>query len=393
MRRVSANYIYSTIDAPLKNGIIEIDSFGKIINIVDTKGKLQESRNLEFYNGVIVPGFVNTHCHLELSELKNKFSQEKNLPDFIENIFNYKKQKTSEETIKSIELHDTLMHEKGIVAVGDICNTDNTIPVKVNSKIYYYNFIEAIGFGDADDIFNKNKSLLKGFTKNNLNGSIVPHAPYSISEELVILLKDFAEANDSILSIHNQETASENEMFIKKSGQLYKKLESLGVDMKEWLPSGKNSIESIIELLPKKNNFIFVHNTYSSENDIKIINDHISNAYFCLCPLSNLYIENKLPDLKLFLNYPNKVTIGTDSLASNRVLSILEEMKVIQNKCQDVEFLELIKWATINGAKALKIDKKYGSLEIGKTPGLNLIANFDFQKMKITEKSEVKVLA
>ncbi len=116
------------------------------------------------------------------------------------------------------------------------------------------------------------------------------------------------------------------------------------------------------------------------------------HAYWCLCPNSNLYIENKLPNINLFSLYSERVTIGTDSLASNTTLSILEEMKTIMRNYEDIDFTELIKWGTLNGAKALKMDDKLGSIEVGKTPGLNLISNFDFNKMQISENSEIKVL-
>lgn len=391
MRRISANYIYTNTGKPLKNGIVELSDSGEIINIVDTQGQLRESRNLEFYNGILVPGFINTHCHLELSEHKGKITNGLGLHNFLEKVFELKKLNNSEETYDSIKLYDKIMKSNGIVAVGDICNTNKTIKTKKESKIYYQNFIEALGHGDAIEIMEKNKNLQSEFINNKLNSSIVPHAPYSVSNLLLELIKENAKQNDSVISIHNQETISENEMFKTRTGFLFNKLSSLGVDFSNWRDTGKNSIESIIDLLPKNNNIIFVHNTYSEEYDINVIDKNIENAYWCLCPLSNKYIENKLPDLKMFINCSDKVTLGTDSLSSNKVLSILEEMKVIQKEC-DLSFEELLKWATINGAKALKIEERYGSIEKGKVPGLNLISNFDFQSMKIKDNSEVRVL-
>ena len=137
MRRLSANYIYRVGSFPLKNGIIEIDDTGRVINIIDTRGELKESRSLEFYNGVIVPGFINTHCHLELSELKNKIPERAGLPEFLGQIVGYKKKTKSESALKSIDLQDKLMQRNGIVAVGDICNTTESVQTKLNSKIYY----------------------------------------------------------------------------------------------------------------------------------------------------------------------------------------------------------------------------------------------------------------
>jgi len=393
MRRLSANYIYRVNESPLKNGIVEVDDSGKILSITDTNGKLAESRNLEFYNGVIVPGFVNTHCHLELSELKGAVPEKLGLPEFLARIFEYKNKNKVNSPLKSIDLYDQLMRSKGIVAVGDICNTTSTIATKQKSKIKYYNFVEAIGIDkNAAGIFAFNEELHNNFTEKSLNASIVPHAPYSVSKELFDLIKDHADKNNSVISIHNQETESENNMFTEKKGKLIEKLSSLGVKFDDWKASGLNSTQTIVNFLPKQNNILFVHNTYSKEEDLNIVNREIKNAFWCLCPLSNQYIENRLPDIDLFLKYSDKVTLGTDSLASNKSLSILEEMKILASKNMNVTFDQLISWATFNGAKALKMDESIGSITVGKTPGLNLISNFDFSKMTITNNSEIKVL-
>ena len=393
MRRFSANYIFTGTSEPLKNGIVEVDNSGTIINVIDTKGNFQESRSLEFYNGVIVPGFINTHCHLELSELKEKITPFAGLPDFIGNIFRYKKNQLTPDTLKAIQLQDFLMRKNGIVAVGDVCNTDYTIETKVKSKIYYHNFLEAIGLADnSENIIERILNLRHKFTDSNLTTSVVPHAPYSVSKELFKEITKISESENAILTIHNQESESENEMFLTSTGTLKNKLKSLGIDLSKWESTGKNSINSIIENLPQHNNIIFVHNTYSSEEDLKNIADYNSQSYWCLCPLSNIYIENKTPAFNLFREYTNKVTIGTDSLASNNKLSILNELKLIQKECTNISFKELLQWGTINGAKALNIDHKYGSIQKGKTPGINLITHFDFQNMKLTSKSEVQVL-
>ncbi|NOQ25937.1 MAG: amidohydrolase family protein [Bacteroidales bacterium] len=393
MRRISANYIYPGNRAPLKNGIVEIDDKEQVLNIIDTKGELKESRSLEFYNGIITPGFVNTHCHLELSELKGEIEQHLGLSNFVNRIASYKRKMERNNSIKSIELYDSIMREKGIVAVGDISNTEITKTVKKNSRIYYHTFVEALGLGrNFNEIFEIYKKLFDDFEENELSASLVPHAPYSISKELFQKIKEISERRDLILSIHNQESEAENQMFLDKSGDLVNLFKNMGIDLNEWKPTGKNSLESIIDWLPQSNNILFVHNTYSKKSDIELVNRKFENAYWCLCPSSNLYIENKLPDFKLFTELTGHVTLGTDSLASNTTLSILNEMKVIIKNYNDISFENLLSWGTLNGAKALKVDNKFGSIEKGKSPGLNLISNFDFEKMNITEKSEVKVL-
>ncbi|HAF30373.1 MAG TPA: amidohydrolase [Bacteroidales bacterium] len=393
MRRISANYIYTVNTLPLKNCIVELDDTGKVLNIIDTQGDLKESRNLEFYNGIITPGFINTHCHLELSELKGLLKQNSGLPGFLAKIIKYKQETHDQNSLKAIEGYDRFMRQKGIVAVGDIANTNRTIHTKKKSKIYYHTFVEAIGLAsNSEEIFQRNKSLFEEFLTNNLSASIVPHATYSVSKDLFLKLKKFSESQNSILSIHNQETESENQMFKNKSGDLANTLQKIGIDLKQWKSKGKNSIQSVSEYLPANNNVLFVHNTFSTIDDILWVNRNFPHAYWCLCPNSNLYIENKLPDIKLFYPYSDQITIGTDSLASNTTLSVLDEMKTITNAFKNIEFIKLIQWATLNGAKALKIDDKFGSIEIGKSPGLNLITNFNFEKKQLTQNSEIKVL-
>jgi imidazolonepropionase-like amidohydrolase len=78
-----------------------------------------------------------------------------------------------------------------------------------------------------------------------------------------------------------------------------------------------------------------------------------------------------------------KVAIGTDSLASARHLSMVENMRLLG----EIPLAELLTYATLNGAKALGIADRKGSIEIGKQPGLAVISGIDFQAMRLTEES------
>ncbi|MFP4025742.1 MAG: amidohydrolase family protein [Thiohalospira sp.] len=393
MRRLSANYIFPVKSGPLKNGIVEIGDNGRILNIIDTGGELKETRNLEFYNGIIVPGFVNTHCHLELSVLKDVLPEKSGLTGFIEQMIDYRENRISEQSISAIEMADELMYSNGIVAVGDIVNTNLSIETKLQSKIFSHSFIEISGLGkDYKQRFEKAKILNSEFSERKLSSSIVPHAPYSVSKNLFELIKKEALINNSILSLHNQESKEENEMFLKGSSNLLNLFKTAGIDVSFWKKSGQSSIETVLDYLPANNHLLFVHNIYTTPKEIKKVMELFPNSFWVLCPLSNIFIENKLPEIDFFLDYSDKISLGTDSLASNKLLSILAEMKTIHKEYPHIRFNSLLKWATINGAKALKIDDQYGSLENGKQPGLNLITNFDFQEMQVTSQSRIKRL-
>ena len=109
-------------------------------------------------------------------------------------------------------------------------------------------------------------------------------------------------------------------------------------------------------------------------------------TWWCLCPNSNLYIENRLPPIDLLRSYDVPIVLGTDSLASNTSLNILEEIKTIESSYPGIELEEIITWACKNGAEAL--DKPHlGTIEKGKTPGLVLIENCDLENLSLKPES------
>jgi cytosine/adenosine deaminase-related metal-dependent hydrolase len=389
-KKISAHYIFPISSVPIKKGIIELDDQGKIIRIIDPGKEQKERAGVEFYSGILVPGFINTHCHVELSHLKAKVPEHTGLHNFISQI---SKIRIADDEIiqKAIKKADLEMQKNGIVAVGDISNTKHSIRIKKNSKITYHSFIELFSLNPekAKAVFETGKGLQNEFLHNKLNASIVPHTPYSVSSKLFSKIMD---KNTGIISMHNQETASENELFISKSGKIFNSLSQMGIDFSYFKATGKKSLESVIHYFPKKNKSLLVHNTFSDEADIALANEYFEDVYWSFCPNANLYIENHLPDIPLFYKLKQNGTIGTDSLASNHQLSVLNELKTIQKEYPQIPLTELFKWATLNGAKALGLSGELGSFEIDKKPGINLIKQIDFEKMKLKPESEVKVL-
>lgn len=396
MRKIAATYLFPIHKKPIKNGILICSDEGKILDIVDNKGFLKEESGIEYYSGILVPGFVNTHCHLELSHLKGKIEEKTGIGGFIGKI-NQLRNEQQKLVEKAIQINDRMLWANGTAAVGDISNSAFTIQTKLKSKIQYHTFIESFGFHPkrATRAFELAKSVQNEFQKNKLSQSIVPHSPYSVSDLLFEKISENARAENSILSIHNQESKGESEFFETGSGPIANHLKNnLRLDISHWKPSGKSSLQTVLQYIPAKNQLILVHNTTTKEDDIHFLkkNRNSKNTFFALCPNSNLYIENQLPPLHLFLKEDIKICLGTDSLASNHTLSVLEEMKTLQFHFPEILLGDLLKWATLNGAEALKMDAILGTFEVGKTPGINLISGIDFKTQKLTPKSKIKRL-
>jgi aminodeoxyfutalosine deaminase len=396
MRKLSAHFVFTGTGQVFEKGIVTVDNDGTIVDIIDTKGNLEEKANIEFFSGVLVPGFVNAHCHLELSHLHGAFPEKAGLPEFLKNVV-IQRREESEIVLEAARKADLLMWKNGIVAVGDISNGSDSFRVKTDSKIYYHTFIEALGFSPAraERAFDWAEFCLEEARLYGLSASIVPHSPYSISSDLFKLISAKAETDDSILSIHNQESLAEDELYISREGEIARHLEeNLGIDISGFIPTGKRALSSILDYLPKKNYLLLVHNIYTTQQDIYLINSSREPGctWLVLCPGSNLYIENRLPDIPLFMRNKLPVCIGTDSLSSNHQLSIIEEMKLIQQYFPEIPIGEMVTWATKNGAEALKLNQQLGTIEIGKHPGINLISGMDLKLLKLKPSSKVKRL-
>jgi cytosine/adenosine deaminase-related metal-dependent hydrolase len=389
MKSFKADYIFPVCADPIKNGIVTIDDAGKIISVTDQNNPKITEVPVKKVSGAICPGFINTHCHAELSHLKGKITGHTGLVDFIKQVQKFRNADHSE-VLDAAAKADSDMRENGIVAVGDIVNANTTAALKTKSKLYYHSFVEMFGFipGQAKEVFDKAIDLLNEFKPQPC--SITPHAAYSVSKELFKLVRRYSEDKPNLISIHNQESEEENKFYRYKLGGFNDLYEYFGINISSFKPQARNSLQSIIPLLSNKQDILLVHNTYTNLKDIYFLKRFEHKIHWCFCPNANLYIENRLPKIELFMDQGFNITLGTDSLASNGKLSILNEMRTIQNKYPLLTTASLIEWGTLNGAKYLGIDDEKGTLEVGKTPGLNLITGMD--GLKITPETKVKCL-
>lgn len=338
---------------------------------------------VQHYEGLLCPGFVNVHCHLELSHMKGQIPEGKGLVTFLKSVMlqrNNYDQATKENALQEAI---TASRNNGIVAIGDITNGTDTLKFRPGAGLHLHSFIESIGFTEtkAGERFAYSEQVYRQFEEQAateqslfaLRQSIVPHAPYSVSAAMFQLIDN--RDKDALISIHNEETAAENELYQNKTGQMFELYEALGIDAGFFQPSGKNSLQTYLPQLAVSHPVILVHNTFLDETDIRFLHEAQRSVYLCLCPNANWYIERRLPDITLFEKSGLPVCLGTDSLASNHELSIWSEIQLIRQHFPAITLETLLRWATSNGAEALQMNHLIGSFEPGKRPGLVCINN------------------
>src|SRR5215213_313174 len=311
-RKLKADKIFNGFHWLDKSHILILDENGTIKEIVSEENA---GEGIEHLTGILTPGFINAHCHLELSYLKNLVPPHTGLINFLLTVI---KNRTidKEQVLDHIVLAEKEMHDNGIVAVIDICNSDHTIPAKKQSKLYWHNLIEVINLHDENlgkRLEHFNGILQKFRVKLDDQESVLtPHASYSVSSATLKALNN-ATAN-SIISIHNQESSSENELFLKGKGAFLNFFAALGEATSPFEISVKTSLQTWLPYFTNGQSILLVHNTFISEEDIVFAKSY-SEQYgleivYCLCPNANLYIETRLPPIDLLIKHGCKIVLG-----------------------------------------------------------------------------------
>lgn len=369
MRFLSADTIFDGQQFLPSGSILVLDGQSRLESVLNA-GTIEDNR-IERLVGSITPGFINAHCHLELSHLSGKIAKHTGIAGFAMELMS-KRAGFHPEEVQEHMLHaDLEMFQNGIVAVGDICNGQESIAIKTQSKLQYHSFVELIGLNpkNANIIFEKGMELYNSFYREGLSASIVPHAPYSVSPNLAQTISKFDREQNLPICIHNQESKAEDDFYHGLKGPINALYDFLKLDISYFEAPNTSSIkflEKVLNVRPR----IFVHNTFTTAEEVKLVADDAT--YWCFCPVANLYIENRLPT---YTNFKGRAfCFGTDSLASNEVLDLMVEVNTMMQNDSTFSILEILRGLTSVAASAIGLQEHWGNLTMGKNVGLNHIA-------------------
>ena len=389
MRRIAANYIFPIASTPIRNGYVDVAEDGTVTGIGQLTG---ESGSTEFYNGILVPGFTNAHCHIELSHLEGKFQEATGMSGFIDQINALRESAPKEERQKAMRAQFEKLYKEGVSAMADISNCDESFAMKSEGPMYTRTFIEVFGTEseDARRVIADASKLVEKAETAGLDAAITPHSPYTMSPDLLRMAS--AEGlKAGFISYHNQESQEEDDMIGFHKGPLYDNYVNRGLSV---VPAtGRPAVFHFLERLqevhpaPFEEHILLIHNTVAHEDSVYAAEHILKNCTWVTCPLSNMFIHRTMADLPMLMSMGVRIAVGTDSLSSNHVLSIVEELKCIHRHYPGIPLQTVLTWACLNGAAALGKDNILGSFDKGKRPGVVLIDNIDFENMQLTSAS------
>ena len=378
IRRITAEYVY-TLDgiSPLRNAYVEYDDADGTVTAV---GECVEGEIIG--KGAVVPGFVNTHCHVELSHLHKKFRKGTGMAGFIDQINELRD--WAGRDAKQVLVREWMdkMWNDGVSAMADISNDDSSFDIKKDHPMYTRTFLEV--FGSEPEMCD---GVMKDVTELNvladeagIDAAPTPHSCYTMSPQL-LSASAAAGLTKGFMSYHSQESQEEEDLLRSGSGAMYENRKRSGMSTPP--VTGESSLKYFIDRLadaqpaPYDAHILLVHNVCLAQDDIDAAGKVMKNVYWALCPLSNIFIHNALPPVPLMRKNGLNITIGTDSLSSNDDLDMVKEMYCLHANFPEVPMNEILTWACLNGARFLGKDDRLGSISAGKRPGIVLISDVD----------------
>ena len=377
IKKINADWVLPITSPPIKDGIVLTD--GKAIKAVGSGKELSKfpyDEIIDCSGKIILPGFVNAHSHLELTGFRGKI--EKGLPftDWARKVVSIRKDITENEIATAIKDGVDELISSGVTTVGDFSQTGITAKILNERGLRGTVFLEFSGFNpeQKDEKLRQLKELLNYEIDSKLithhsslitvNFGIAPHAPYSVSPELLKESHNFAQEKRLPLAIHISEMLEEIEFIKNGSGAMKDLLIDFGVWNDKWMPPQTTPVQYLQNMGILKG-AIGIHLNIVTEEDIHILKENSMSVVYC--PGSNKWFgRNWKYPLREFLNNGINVAIGTDSLSSNEKLNMFYEMRVLKENFPDLENNIILKMATVNGAKAIGFEGEAGEIAVGR---------------------------
>jgi cytosine/adenosine deaminase-related metal-dependent hydrolase len=358
---LTARWIFPVDGPPLERGVVRIQ--GDRIVGVELRGSLRADYDLG--NAAILPGLVNAHTHLDLSNLRGQARPSADFVDWVRAVVRHRRQTNPEKVDTAIRTGLEECLASGTTLLGDISAGGLSWPILSTAPVRSIVFYEVLGLTEkrAGQALLDLRRWLDGIrpTKNTRAG-ISPHAPYSVRKSLFEASAELANQSGLPLAVHLAETQGELELLRWHKGPFVPFLEELAV----WDPQGLVADpEAVLRVCSSPMRGLFIHGNY-----LPLSTQVPPTGTIVYCPRTHAAFGHGQHPFRGFLERGIRVALGTDSLASNPDLDVLAEARFIHERNPEVRGEFLLRMATLNGAEALGWAAETGSLSPGKSADL-----------------------
>ncbi len=385
-----AKWVVPVASPPIEGGFVGINS-GVITSVSNTRPIDCEVVDLadRFGDVALIPGLINAHTHLEFSDLDRPLGQTGiGFTDWVRKVVVHRMSGGSTES-KAAAIRSGIAEsqEAGVVAIGEIATIalgQESAPAfdlepynmeRDHGPIELTLFLEMLGRDPA--AVPARTGLAGEWLERNHGDSICaaisPHAPYSIHDDLLSGVIDLASKHSAPVAMHLAETRDELQLLHELDGPFVQLLKDFGVWFPETHRRGSRILDYLQQLARAPRSLV-IHGNYLSEEEQKFIADRQESMSVVYCPRTHVFFGHDRYPLNELTEQGINVAIGTDSRASNPDLNLMAELRFVRDEFPDLSARDVLSLGTIAGAKALGIESRLGSIEVGKRAAMNWCA-------------------
>ncbi len=354
----------------IENGVIRaIGKRKELLHSLAEKGL----KIIDYMDSVILPGLINCHAHIELSWMKGMIPKGLGFSKWLKGLMSLKANagysKRERDALSAVKRAG----DEGTLVFGDVGNDfsfKERFSKSTPGEFFFHFFFEILHPAreplKLDDTFFP--ALLP------FGASFSAHSVYTCSRDAISSVKRACKRKGTPFSIHVSESVEEMEFVKKGKGPIYEILKERGRDVRCFFSTEESPVRLLNKVGVLDKDTICVHGVFLDKKDIDILRE--KETSLCLCPRSNEYISGMVPRANLLFSALKRICLGTDGLCSNSDLSILAEIEFLYNRFPGIDPSRLVEAATINGARALGISRRYGSFDLGKTASFLVLGPF-----------------
>ncbi|MBA3652019.1 MAG: amidohydrolase family protein [Chthoniobacterales bacterium] len=353
--------------APIENGAVAVE--GERIIDVGSDAEVRSRRSgpvSDLGEGVLLPGLINAHCHLDFTVLRGAIPPQRSFADWILQINGRRRDLTDEDYLASIASGFREACRFGTTTIANVESMPALIERMPPPPLRTWWFAELIDVRPrlpAPEMVRDALARFEGKEAWRGGFGLSPHAPYTVSRELMRLAREAAERRGLPIMMHLAESNEEMEMFRERRGPLFDLLQSLGRPMDD-CGAGKTPLAAMLDREVIDENWIVVHLNELTEEDFARL-EQGPRFHIAHCPRSSRYFRHTPFALQRLDGFGFNISLGTDSLASNSSLSLFSEMQTLRNAHPWLAPERILEMVTTNPARALRQDGNLGKIRAG----------------------------